>query len=195
MHLLRYVSGAPHVKLSPWFTYARLSGGRDQGSMILDCIEDLQKTGTCLDSEVEYAMINPNRLSKQAYETAKRFKAEIGHRITTAEELWTAILRREAVNLAVCVAGSFNNLTDEGIAPLGSGWCNHAVCGAFGIKRSKSGEILIKICNSWSKKWGWDGFFWESAKKVVRAPAFEAYTLRSVIDDPQDDTRPPEIIA
>lgn len=195
MHLLRYVSGAPYVHLSPWFTYARLSGGYDRGSMILDCIEDLKKTGTCPDAEVPYAMINPHNLTEKAKSEAKRFKAEVGTRLTTAQELWTAILRREAINLAVCVGGQFNNLDSDGCPPRGSGYCNHAVTVAFGIKRSKSGEILGKMCNSWSTAWGLDGFCWLPLKKIVQAPAFEAYTLRSVIDDPQDASLPPVILA
>lgn len=194
-HLLRYVSGAPYVKLSPWFTYARLCNGNDRGSMILDCLEDLKEYGTPPDTEVPYAMINPRNLTDKAYTEAKRFRAETGTRLTTAQELWTAILRREAINLAVCVGNQFNNLDSDGCPPRGSGYCNHAVAVAFGIKRSKSGEILGKMCNSWSKKWGQDGFCWLPLKKIVQAPAFEAYTLRSVVDDTADTTRPPNLIA
>lgn len=194
-HMVRYTAGMPYIKLSPWFTYARLCRGYDRGSMILDCLKDLEDVGTCTFSAVEYAMINPNRLSKEAYAEAPRFKAEIGARLTTAQELWTAIMRREAINLAVCVGGAFNNLDADGVPPRGAGYCNHAVAVGFGIKRSRSGEILGKMINSWGTRWGQDGFCWLPLKKIVQAPAFEAYTLRAVVDDTADNTRPPDLIA
>lgn len=193
--MARYVAGMDHVDLSAWYVYAILCNGIDRGSMILDALELLETKGVAPESDVKYGIINPRQLTTTAHTSAARFKIEKGARITTYEELITAVLRRESINLAVCVGNSFNNLDGDGAPGLGSGWCNHAIGVGFGLKRSNSGLWFPKMINSWSEKWGMDGFAYLPGKRIVKAPAFEAYTVKCFVDDTADNTRPPDLIA
>lgn len=193
--MIRYVAGMPYIPLSAWYVYSILCNGIDRGSQILDALELLESKGVAPESDVQYGIINPRKLTAAAHTDAARFKVEIGSRMTTAAEIVSAVLRREPINLAVCVGAGFNNLSSEGIVPLGRGFCNHAIAVGFGLKKSKSGVWLVKMINSWTTSWGQGGFGWLEVERVVRASAFEAYHLRAIADDTADNTGPPILIA
>ncbi len=190
--LSRYVSGMDDLELSGWYIYSILCRGIDQGSLILDALELLESKGVAPEADVKYGLINPAQLSAQAHKNAARFKVELGSKITTYEELGTAIVRREPINLAICVADGFNNLDKDGVPPLGRGYCNHAVFVGMGLSRRSNGEVLGNMTNSWNSTWGIDGRCNLPLKKVVQASYFEAYTLRAVFDDTADTSRPPK---
>jgi hypothetical protein len=192
---LRWASGMKHVALSGWYIYSILCRGVDRGSMILDALELLQTDGCAPEDMVPYGLIQPDKLSTAAHAAAPGFKVEIGNRIQTYEQLATAIQRRQSINLAVCVGNQFNNLNSDGVPGLGRGYCNHAVHVGYGMKRGKNGEWLGKMCNSWSKAWGLNGFCWLPLKYIVTAAAFEAYTLIAGTDLAGDPTRPPLVLA
>lgn len=191
----RYVSGMPHIELSGWYVYSILCNGRDVGSMILDGLSLIEDKGCSPEELVQYGLIDPRRLTSQAHTEAARFKAEIGERLTTYEQLGSAIQRRQSINLAVCVGNSFNNLDAEGVPPLGHGYANHAVHVGLGMKKLRNGEWACLMTNSWGAEWGLDGKCWLPLRRLPQQPAFEAYTLRAVIDDVADNTKPPAIIA
>jgi hypothetical protein len=193
--VIRWTSGAPHVPLSAWYVYSILCGGIDRGSAILDALDLLQSKGDAPESEVQYGLINPNRLTAQAHTAAAHYKMEIGSRISTPQEIGSAIQRRQVINLAVCVGNSFNNLNGDGVPGLGRGFCNHAVFVGGGMKRDKGGKWLGKMANSWTTAWGLNGFCWLPIDYVPTASAFEAYTLRAPFDDTADITDPPVLIA
>jgi hypothetical protein len=191
----RYVSGMPHVGISAWYIYAILCNGVDRGSMILDALELTQSDGVAPEDLVKYGIINPNRLTAEAHAAAPRFKVEIGERLTTYQQLGTAIQRRQSINLAVCVGNAFNNLNSDGVPGLGRGYCNHAVHVGLGMKKAKDGSWLGLMANSWTTQWGDNGFCWLPLKYLPTASAFEAYTVRAVVDDTADVTKPPVILA
>jgi hypothetical protein len=191
----RYVAGMPHIPLSGWYVYSILCNGVDRGSMILDALELLQERGCSPEDQVKYGVINPRQLTAEAHKEAPRFKVEIGERLTTYQQLGTAIQRRQSINLAVCVGNAFNNLNSDGVPQLGRSWCNHAVHVGLGMKRAKDGSWLALMANSWTTQWGQNGFCWLPLKYIPTASAFEAYTLRAVVDDTADNTKPPDLIA
>lgn len=191
----RFVSGMPYIELSGWYVYSILCNGIDRGSIILDGLNLIEDKGVSPEDQVKYGLINPRQLTAQAHTEAARFKAEIGERLTTYEEIASAIQRRQSINLAICVGNGFNNLDSEGVPPLGRGYANHAVHVGLGMKKLRNGEWAGLMTNSWGKAWGNDGKCWLPLKRLPQQPAFEAYTLRAVIDDTADNTRPPAIIA
>lgn len=193
--VIRWNSGAPHVPLSAWYVYSILCGGIDRGSAILDALQLLEDKGDAPETEVQYGLINPNRLTAAAHAAAAHYKMEIGNRISTPAEIGSAIQRRQVINLAVCVGGGFNNLNSDGVPGLGRGFCNHAVFVGMGMKRDKNGKWLGKMANSWTTQWGLNGFCWLPIDYVPTAMAFEAYTLRAPFDDSADNTNPPVLIA
>jgi hypothetical protein len=194
IEVARYVAGMPYVPISAWYIYAILCNGVDRGSMILDALKLCEDDGAAPESLVQYGIINPRKLTAEAHAAAPRFKAEIGSRVTTYQEIGTALQRRQSLNVAVCVGSGFNRLSSDGVPGLSRGACNHAVGMALGMKKSSSGEWLGRMPNSWTTQWGDKGFCWLPLKYIPTAAYFEAYTIRAVADDSADTTRPPVIV-
>lgn len=194
VEVARYVAGMPHVPISAWYIYAILCNGRDAGSMIGDALKLLEGKGAAPEDDVQYGIINPRKLTEKAHADAPRYKAEIGASLTTYEELGTAIARRQPINLAVCVGAGFNNLDADDVPRIGMGPCNHAVFVGLKLKRRSNGEVLGGMVNSWTESWGRKGRCNLPLAKVVRAAYFEAYTLRAVVDDTTDTSKPPPIL-
>lgn len=190
----RYTAGMPYVELSGWYIYAILCGGVDRGSQILAALDLLGEDGVSPENLVKYGLIQPRQLTDAAHAAAPRFKAEIGERLTTYEQIGTAIQRRQSINLAVAVGNSFNNLNADGVPGFGR-ICNHAVHVGLGMKRARNGEWLGLMTNSWGEQWGQNGMCWLPLKYLPTAAYFEAYTLKAIVDDTADNTRPPDLIA
>lgn len=185
------VAGKPYVALSAWFVYAILCGGWDRGSSISESLQLIQDKGVCPESEVPYGTINPRSLTAKAYVQAARFKCQKGLAITTREEIMSAVLTLRPLNLSIAVGNGFNNLSSEGVPPLGRGSTNHAVTVFGGAKRSESGGWLVKMCNSWGTRWGLDGFCWLPLDRLPEGDGFDAYEVLSTLDDPEAKHTPP----
>lgn len=187
----RWIAGYTHVDLSPWFVYAILCNGVDQGSMISDALDLLTQTGTCPDSVVPYATINPRSLSQAARDAAGRFKIDLGGPLRNFDDMVAATVARRPFNFSIFVGNNFNSLDADGCPPAYPGQPgNHAVCGGLGIKAGRDGRPRIKVANSWSTAWGLNGYFWVAAAHVDRQPYFEAYDVIGPTIDPADPDRP-----
>ena len=182
--LVRYVAGMPHVDLSAWGVYAVLCNGFDRGSSIMDAFALIKDRGVPPDSTVPYGTINPRKIAASAWEQAKRFRMELGVRVTAQQQIMTAVQRREPLNLSICVGAGFDDLDAEGIARLGTGTDNHAVTIYGGAKRAKNGRWIVKMLNSWSPRWGLKGFCWLYLDSLARSRYFECYGLSSFVLDP-----------
>lgn len=191
LHCARYLAGQTPVKLSPWFVYSILCGGRDVGSNIGDALDLLSTKGTCRFESVPYATINPRVLTQSNYAEAARFKIEIGWKATTFAELMTLAQLRIPFNYSIRVGNSFNNLDSEGCPPVSPGPGNHAVFGGIAAKRMKNGKWKIGWDNSWKTMWGIDGSAWFREEHITYQSYFEAYGVVAPYDDPSDTTNPP----
>jgi hypothetical protein len=192
---LAWSAGMEYVPLSGWYVYSILCNGVDRGSMILDALGLVTERGVAPESEVPYGLINPRRLTESAHQKAAGYKVELGERLTTYQQIGTAVQRRQSINLAVCVGDGFNDLDGDGRPRLGRGYCNHAVHVGYGMRRAKDGSWVVKMANSWSEAWGLSGFCWLPLKQVPVAAAFEAYTLRAGVDSLADRNNPPILLA
>jgi hypothetical protein len=195
LEIARWVAGMPHIDLSPWFVYAILCNGYDRGSNIGEALTLLTKQGTPPNADVPYGTINPNRLSKESHEAAKRFKIEIGAPLQTWEELCSATQRREPFNFSLRVGRNFDRLSKEGVCGVDPGAGNHAITGGLGMKRLANGEWAIKWQNSWDKTWGQDGFAWVVKAHWETQQYREAYSVRAVTLDTADNNQPPPVRA
>ena len=186
----RRQSGQPHLPLSAWYVYGRLVNGRDTGSNILDALDLITGEGCAPEYLVRYGDYS-GRYSAVVLDAARRFRLEIGTRLTSWSEVLTRVALREPINLSVCVGARFNNLDAEGVPPPTRGAANHAVMVAGGIKTSRKWGRLIRCANSWGTQWGQAGFCWLAKAHIEEAGYFEAFSVRAVIEDPGDDSNPP----
>jgi len=184
----RYVAGLDYVPLSPWMIYADLCNGFERGSIIAEALTHCERKGTCNDSLVPHGTINPRKISSEARENAKRFKIEIGYRISDFREMCIACQLRMPINFSVPVNAGFNMLDAEGVPRNRAGWHNHAVQAGFAMKRGKNGW-LIGMRNSWGEQWGINGYCWVSAA-TVKGSGFDAYAILATEYDPQQAPPP-----
>jgi C1A family cysteine protease len=193
MELSRWLHGQPHVPLSGWFPYAILCGGWDRGSTISEALSLIQKTGLAPETQVAYGTINPTKLSKEAYDVATNFKAEVGIALDTWEQIMSAVqLRMGGIDISIKVPNlSSWDLDSEGVVPVASGMGNHAICAGHGAKKLKDGRWAIKWQNSWTDQWGNKGYAWYTQNHWEKQSGREAYVIRTPAENQRDDSNPP----
>lgn len=189
----RWIAGMPHVDLSPWYVYAILCNGIDRGSSIAEALQLLSDRGTCPDKDVPYGVINPRRLSAEAQADARRFKIEIGARLSGFAELMTAAQLRRPFNFSVDAGGNFVRVDSEGVAGGRAGTGNHAVTGGLGAKRLRNGKWAIKAQNSWGPDVQAGGYFWFTADHIEGQRWFDAYLISAAEYDPEQAELPPAV--
>jgi hypothetical protein len=183
----RHLQGLPYVALSGWYVYAILCNGIDRGSSIDEALSLLVERGCGPESEVNYGIINPGKLTAKAHAEAKRFTLEIGARRKTFAELMTATQLRRPFNFSISAGQSgFNRLDADGCPSTSGGTGDHAVTGGLGAKKCKDGQWAIKWQNSWSTQWGQDGFAWFKERHIRGQGWFDSYDIVAVGADPTD---------
>lgn len=192
---VRFLYGQPYVPLSAWYPYSILCQGNDQGASIAQALDVVRKYGVAPEADVPYGTIDPRRLTEQAHKNAARFRVDIGYRVTTWEEVMSAAQRRQLINLSVCADGWSQWRPDaEGVVPLSGRPADHAITVGFGAKRSSRYGWVVKLFNSWGDAWGIRGTGWIS-RHHIEILYNEGYVVGQVIDDPQDPTAPPPLVA
>jgi hypothetical protein len=159
----RAMHNLPYVRLSPWWVYGKLVGGWDTGSNIGQALDLIRREGVAPDHLVKQGDFS-GRYSNEAVAEAAKYKVEIGSKLTTWDEILTAVALRRGVNFSVRASGwDSGRLDADGCPPVGRmGPHNHAVFGGGGIKTTSRGERLIRMANSWDVRWGDRGFCWIS---------------------------------
>ena len=177
----RWLGGYDHFDLSPWFVYAILCNGVDQGSYIAEAVDLLGKVGACRNELVPFGTIKPGKLTEAAYDDAQRFRVEISlGKCRSFRDMVIATALRYPFNFSVSVNTNFNTLDAEGVPGNRAGQHNHAVTGGLGLKWSdKHKSFLFKAQNSWSPAWGDKGYFW-AAPKTVAGTWADSYFIQAV---------------
>lgn len=175
----------PH-EFSACFIYALGNGGRDQGMIISDALEILQKYGVCLLSEVPEGQIWRQNIPASAYETAKRFKVGKAYHCRTFDEIGSALQSGYQVVYGILVGGDFGDLDREGVAPAHPGTGNHCMTGC-GMVKLPSGRWAIKNQNSWGTRWGNNGMCYLVEDHFNHTDP-DAFAIELDSRDPQDLT-------
>jgi hypothetical protein len=185
LEIARWIAGPRHMDLSAWLVYADLCGGWDRGSVISEALTHLTTKGTCKDTLVPHGTINPNRISAEARQDAKRFRVEIGYRLTSFRDMCIACQLRMPFNFSVPVNSGFNNLDQYDRPQNRSGWHNHAATGGMSMRKLPTGDWVVGMQNSWKTSWGKGGYC-SIGEKNVQGSGFDSYTVSAVEFDPED---------
>lgn len=196
--LARSIAGQQFQLLSAPFTYALINGGSDNGASPGDAAKTLQTKGVCLMSEFPEPQFKANQIPASAYTTALRFRAEEIYTCANWDERMSAFFLGFSVFETVMVGARFNSLSSEGVPPVAIGPGNHCISGGDGTVALASGEIAPIDRNSWATSWGmtgqWAGCFVMTEAHALRQGSnYEAYAVKSTLDDPQDPTNPPSM--
>lgn len=176
-------------RLSPVFVYAQINGGRDQGAIVADSLECLQKTGACLWSTLP----GPNNIYKRdipesAYPEAKRFRIDKAVRVDTFDELVSAVLNNWVVVFGIEIGNNFDP-DGDGFVPRRSGGGGGHCMYASGLKQ-RSGQWYARVPNSWGTRWGKDGVCF-MPESYFSDGYMDAYAIQAAKDDPEEQSVPP----
>lgn len=190
--LARDIQGLAFKLLSPCFVYANIDGGVDNGAIPGDAAKFLLSSGTCLMTTVPEGIWKPSQLPAGAAQEAVRFKASEIYSCANFDEVVSAFLLGFSVFDTIMCGSNFSNLDSEGVPPVAFGPGNHCVAIGDSLKQRSSGEWLLEHRNSWSTSWGLGGRYFQSESHCSRQGSdYEAWAIKSVLDDPQDSTNLP----
>jgi hypothetical protein len=176
------MAGLPDPKLSAGDLYRRVSGGRDQGSLPEDNLEELLVNGIATIATVPYLDWRNNPPAASA--DRARFRGTEAWLCPTANHLASAVLAGFP-----CLIGYWHHANDE---PNAEGWMirpsgrrgGHAVC-VIGLVRDSSGNWGFKFLNSWTRRWGVNGYGVLPFNRVEDGcRTFSAWALRASVQEP-----------
>lgn len=181
---LRAMRGQPFVPLSGPYLYSLVNGGRDQGAMILDALEALEKYG-CATAE-QCPLPNIYRTQTQRFdEHARNFRLSKGVSVESAAEAAAVILHGGVLQFGVRVGRNFERFDPRYVAAFERGSANHAVH-ADGLTHDVKHGWCFDVQNTWSTKWGDDGRFLWPIEYFDRTGYQEAFAHVAAIDTPGD---------
>jgi hypothetical protein len=187
--------GHPARRFSACYIYGKINGGRDQGAVVSDAMNELLRGGACLEETVPEGMIYERRFPPGADAEAAKYRADDCYHLGTFDEIGSAIMMGDDVVFGILVGNQFSNLNAEGIPPVG-GNGGHALHGC-GLVRLKDGAWGVKTQNSWRKDWGMDGYCILIEKHFTYGQNFmgglDAFAIRSTRDAPDDADNPPVV--
>jgi len=183
-----YLAGHARHRFSACYTYSLINGGRDQGAIVSDALEAMQRKGVCLETTV-----GPGKIYRSHYDAARadeeaaRFKPDQWARLDTFDEIMTAIMLGLGGVCFGAMLGRAFEPDSRGVIPdrrgSGGGHCM-AVTGAKKI----DGRWYAKIKNSWHDRWGVAGSAY-MPESYFDYP--DAWLVTAPKADPQDTTKPP----
>lgn len=180
----RRMVGKKDIKLSEGCLYGQINGGRDQGSMLGDALEALQKTGTCLDTTIGPLTWQKSKWPSGWQDEAKIYRLAEAWDCPTFEHIASAILLGFVVDYGIMVGNNFDVGNDGWVVPPSRGGGGHAMCG-IGLAE-KSGKWGIETVNSWSATWGDKGFGIVPESYFANQTFTDGWCLRSVVDETTD---------
>ena len=180
----RVLRGLPFVKLSGTGLYAQINDGKDQGSMLDDGMHAMSENGVPPWDLVPNDEYRWSKVSQEAKDACKDYKAFECYRVDNEMELATALALNYVCVIAVHANNAFMRLDGEGVVSSTDGPGNHAVQ-AIDVRVHK-GELQFDMENSWGLTYGTQGRGWVSWKRHLRTTSqYHAfYAIRSTTDGP-----------
>ena len=170
---------------SPFFTYALINGGSDNGAMVSDALKALAKYGACPLEDMPKGVMFERQVPRSSFDAAKRFRVSQAYECDDFDDICQAINLGFTVPLGIYVGSNFSDVDSEGISPLPrGGGGGHCILGC-GIKKSSKYGWVIKIQNSWGKRFGVDGYSY-IRKEHFKYMNPDAFAIQTTFDDPKD---------
>lgn len=187
----RALRGAKFYKLSGASIYARINGNRDQGAIITDALEALRQYGACLEEQFDYPRIYLRDMSRDAIETAKRFRLTEGLTLSSFDEICTAIQMGFIVQYPIMVGDKYEKFDQYGCCGFSPGPGNHSVHADGMLKRG--GRWFPVNPGTWGDDWGpfGDGRCLHSEEMIEGCDvANDAFTHILPSIDPEEEDEP-----
>lgn len=174
----RNMAGLPYVQLSAADLYRRINGGRDQGSMLEDGIQEAMQNGVATTAEVPY--LDWRHQHPNAAAVRSKYKVLEAVLCPTFDHCFSAVLHGHKLITGILW---YSNYTpdSEGWLPRGRGQAGgHAI---FGYKPvARNGTYGIFHQNSWTATWGLGGRF-VIPESAYSGPVGGWWAVRAVVQD------------
>lgn len=172
---------------NPFFHYALINGGEDEGAYISDSLKIMQQYGICeLSAFPSDKVYYKSSLTKSAYDNALRYKLDKAYRCTTFEEVCSALNLGFVVNIGIMVGSNFTRVDSEGMAPLPNGGGGGHSMLACGLKYHNKWGWTVKLQNSWGANFGQNGYCYVRKEHFTYYSRLDCFAFQGVIDDPKD---------
>lgn len=179
--------GLDYVGLSGESLYAQINFNRDQGSILEDGMEAIQKTGIAPLDLVPRGQIYMRQISQAAKDSMKDYRALECYAVSDSESAELELATGLAIGFqAVCAVhadNAFMKLDGDGIAYGGRGAGNHSV-NVDDIYIHPSGYFMFDMDNSWGLTYGDQGralLTWDRHLRHTN-PYHVFYLVRSTVD-------------
>lgn len=182
--------GLPRVKLSGSSVYARINGGRDNGSIPEEAVAAMQTYGVVPEGPSRVDEIYMSQYSAADWQEALRYRAGECYVTRSRQAFLSGIALGFDGVVAVHAGNRYMNVDADGVAGSDSGRGNHAVRIDGG--KVLGSRILLDQPGSWNLGYGIRGrayLEWER-HLAQTSQAFAFYLIRSAADDPSG-TAPP----
>jgi hypothetical protein len=143
-----------HV-FSPWFQYAQINDGVDQGGTPHDNLSSLQNVGICLDSDNPSGIYFRDQLPSSCYTSAKRFRADKAYMIETEDSLNSAPMLNRPVEFGMALPHTFGHIDQSDGMPRKGGFLGlHAMMIRGLYLHPALQDIVYIVQNSWTTEFG-----------------------------------------
>lgn len=149
--------GYPPILFSACFIYAQINNNVDQGAIVSDAAEEMQNIGIALESEVPEGMIYKSQIPQSAYVSAAKYKLARVHHCPDWASINTALSLNMPVVGGLLLGPNFANVDQDGVVPMPTGIEGGHCMGFVGRKKIR-GRPTLKTKNSWSTKFGINGY-------------------------------------
>lgn len=173
--------GLPFVKLSAADLYDRINGGRDQGSLLEDGIQEAMENG--VGTAATSGTLWKRGLKKAPAEERSRFRVLEAYLCPTFDHCFSAVLQGFGLVSGIMWYDSYTPGADGWLPVARGGAGGHAIFGYKPTKATQHGETYgIWHQNSWTTQYGLDGRF------VIPTPAYSGpvggwWAARAVTDE------------
>jgi hypothetical protein len=185
-------SGMIPKDFSPTFIYGLINHGVDRGASLTDGMNALKLFGIAESSYVPEGMIFRSQFPSGAVANAKRYKPVETLRITSYDDICSAITLGQPVATGILVGENFGKLDDQGICPVPETPVGGHAIALVGLSYCKKLEDWVVLMhNSWGMSWGLkdetgQGGFAKLCRKHFERYFFDTWAIGGVMSDPDD---------
>lgn len=167
--------------------------GEDSGAYIRDGVKTIATIGVCDEGEWPYDTSKFTLKPPAVCYTDSKKEIALKYMSVAPSDIQSALADNFAVVIGFTVYSSFENIDSTGIMPMPAR--NESVLGGHAVVvvgyETINGVLYFRCRNSWSKSWGYSGYFFMPAQYLMdRNLASDFWTIELVGDSVPPDPTP-----
>jgi hypothetical protein len=187
----RRQEGLDEVDLSPGDLYARINGGRDQGALLEDALEELMRNGISTRATVHPLTVYQNQIDPRAAGERALYRMLEAWWCPTPQHVVSAVLRGFRVLGGVFWYDSDRPDSDGYLPTTEFGRRGGHAIPFFGVHKHRN-QWWLGFPNSWGVGWGRRGWgYFPVGRLGDGSQNFGMWAMRSVVVPGKENAQPP----